>query len=99
MGRGLAPRLSHRAVPKAAAKRCGPSAPMANLTITIDDRLLRQARMRALEDGTSVNAVLRAYLERCAGSGDAGDALGGFVRLARRSTVRDIRMTPPASSG
>ena len=58
---------------------------MANLTITIDDRLLKQARMRALEDGTSVNALLRDYLERYAGSGDASDALGGFVRLARRS--------------
>ena len=60
---------------------------MANLTITIDDRLLKQARMRALEDGTSVNALLRAYLERYAGSGEAGDALGGFVRLARRSAA------------
>jgi hypothetical protein len=60
---------------------------MANLTITIDERLLKQARMRALEDGTSVNALLRAYLERYAGSGDAGEALGGFARLARQSTA------------
>jgi hypothetical protein len=60
---------------------------MANLTITIDDRLLRQARMRALEDGTSVNAILRAYLERYAGAGDAADALAGFARLARASTA------------
>jgi hypothetical protein len=60
---------------------------MANLTITIDERLLKQARMRALEDGTSVNALLRAYLERYAGSGDAGEALGGFVRLARQSAA------------
>jgi Arc/MetJ family transcription regulator len=60
---------------------------MANLTITIDDRLLKQARMRALEDGTSVNALLRAYLERYAGAGEAGEALGGFVRLARQSAA------------
>ena len=60
---------------------------MANLTITIDDLLLRQARMRALEDGTSVNAILRSYLERYAGAGDAADALGGFARLARASTA------------
>jgi hypothetical protein len=58
---------------------------MANLTIAIDDRLLKQARMRALEDGTSVNALLRAYLERYAGSGGTGEALSGFVRIARRS--------------
>jgi len=60
---------------------------MANLTITIDDRLLKQARMRALEDGTSVNAVLRTYLERYAGVGDGGEALSGFARLARQSTA------------
>lgn len=41
--------------------------------------------MRALEDGTSVNALLRAYLERYAGSGETGDALDGFVGLARKS--------------
>ena len=58
---------------------------MANLTIAIEDRLLRQARMRALEDGTSVNALLRAYLERYAGVGDTGEALSGFARLARQS--------------
>ena len=60
---------------------------MANLTITIDDRLLRQARMRALEDGTSVNALLRSYLERYAGATDAFEALAGFRRLARDSTA------------
>lgn len=56
---------------------------MANLTITVDDRLLKQARMRALEDGTSVNALLRSYLERYAGVGDTDEALAGFARLAR----------------
>lgn len=60
---------------------------MANLTITIDSQLLKQARMRALEDGTSVNAVLRAYLERYAGAADASEALMGFARLARRSNA------------
>jgi hypothetical protein len=60
---------------------------MANLTITIDDRLLKQARMRALEDGISVNALLRAYLERYAGMGVTDEALGEFARLARRFTA------------
>jgi plasmid stability protein len=36
---------------------------MANLTIAIDDDLLRRARVRAAERGTSVNAVLREYLD------------------------------------
>ncbi len=37
---------------------------MANLTISIEDEVLKKARMRALEEGTSVNALLREYLER-----------------------------------
>jgi hypothetical protein len=58
---------------------------MANLTITVDDRLLKLARMRALEDGTSVNALLRTYLERYADAGDTARALRGFAQLATRT--------------
>ena len=35
---------------------------MANLTLVIDDELLQRARMRALTQGTSVNAVVREML-------------------------------------
>ena len=41
---------------------------MANLTITIPEDVLRSARQRALEQGTSVNALLRDYLSRFAGT-------------------------------
>ncbi len=44
---------------------------MANLTITVDRQTLTRARIRALEDGTSVNAIPRDYLERYAGGGGA----------------------------
>jgi hypothetical protein len=37
---------------------------MANLTISIEDEVLKQARLRALAEGTSVNALVREYLER-----------------------------------
>jgi hypothetical protein len=40
---------------------------MANLTIKVDDALLRRARVRALQDGTSVNQVLVASLQAFAG--------------------------------
>lgn len=40
---------------------------MANLTITIDDELLKRAQRRALELNTSVSALLREYLEAFAG--------------------------------
>jgi Family of unknown function (DUF6364) len=36
---------------------------MTNLTLTIDDDLLKRARIRALERDTSVNALVRDYLE------------------------------------
>ncbi len=42
---------------------------MANLAILVDDGTLERARMRALEEDTSVNAVLRQYLEEHAGGG------------------------------
>jgi len=53
---------------------------MANLTITVDEETVKRARMRALEEGTSVNAVLRDYLEDYAG-----------VRRERREAWRKIR--------
>ena len=40
---------------------------MANLTIVVPDEVLKQARQRALGQGTSVNAVLRNYLGQYAG--------------------------------
>ena len=40
---------------------------MANLTLKIDEDLLRRARIRALERATSVNAVVREFLEGYAG--------------------------------
>ncbi len=42
---------------------------MANLTITVDDEVLRRARVRATENDTSVNSVLRGYLEAYAAAG------------------------------
>ena len=40
---------------------------MSNVTITVEDELLRKARIRALEQGTSVNAVLGELLALYAG--------------------------------
>ncbi len=37
-----------------------------NLTVTIEEDTLKRARMRALGDNTSVNAVVREFLERYA---------------------------------
>jgi hypothetical protein len=37
---------------------------MANLTLVVDDALLKQAREAALRENTSVNAVVREFLAR-----------------------------------
>ena len=58
-----------------------------NLTITVDDELLRRARIRALSQGTSVNAVLREFLESYAGSEVESTARSRLAELARESTA------------
>ncbi|MDX2343069.1 MAG: hypothetical protein QNL12_04710 [Acidimicrobiia bacterium] len=56
---------------------------MVNLTLAIDKETLKRSRIRALEQGTSVNAVVRDYLEVYAGVDRRQSALSGFVDLAR----------------
>lgn len=62
---------------------------MANLTITIDDELLKQARIRALQHGTSVNALLRDYLIAYAGRDEEQErALADLLDLSLHATSR-----------
>lgn len=60
---------------------------MANLTLTIDDEVLRRARIRALEEGTSVNALVRVYLARFAGADDEASALDELRAMAAGSVA------------
>lgn len=62
---------------------------MSNLTITIDDETLKRARKRALDEGVSVNAVLREYLEAYAGvRATARSAVADLIELSRESRAR-----------
>ncbi|MFT4028941.1 MAG: hypothetical protein QM675_03610 [Protaetiibacter sp.] len=58
---------------------------MANLTIAIDDEVLKRARLRALEQGTSVNALLRDYLSSYVGEDRNMQVRREIVESARRS--------------
>lgn len=59
---------------------------MANLTITVPEEILKSARRRALEQGTSVNAVLRDYLSKFAGTQCAqANAAKRVLELSRRA--------------
>jgi hypothetical protein len=60
---------------------------VANLTITVDEQLLKRARMRALEQGTSVNAILADRLRAFVGEGDSqARATQGLLALARENS-------------
>jgi plasmid stability protein len=56
-----------------------------NLTLTIDEAVLRRARIRALEQHTSVNAVVREFLEAYAGVDERVAAMAMFLDIAERS--------------
>jgi len=59
---------------------------MANLTISLDDQLLKRARIKAAELETSVNAVLREYLEEWTQrTADRKRAIDAFIEAAKRS--------------
>ncbi len=58
---------------------------MANLTVTIDEQVLKRARIRALEQGTSVNALVADYLTSYADLDDAKAAIEEFLERARHS--------------
>jgi hypothetical protein len=62
---------------------------MANLTIAVDEQLLKRARLRALREGTSVNRLLR-------------ERLLSYVEddRRRRKAIRDLlRLSRAARSG
>lgn len=59
---------------------------VANLTLTIADEVLLRARRRALDHGTSVNALVRGYLESFAGADGLEEAGRALVALAERSS-------------
>lgn len=61
---------------------------MTNLTITVDEEALKRARIRALEEDTSVNAVLREHLEKYAGvRRDRWEAGTKLLELAENSSM------------
>ena len=67
---------------------------MGNLTITIDEDTLKKARLRALAQGTSVNAILRDFLERYSGiHDDLQVAVNDIIALSKasRSMRGDVR--------
>ena len=59
---------------------------MANLTVTISADVLQRARLRAMQQGTSVNALIRSYLEAFADTDRAAESRRTLVDLSVRTT-------------
>jgi len=62
---------------------------MANLTLAIDDDLLRAARIKAVQEGTSVNEICREAIARYAqpAQRDGADFLAQLRALAARNRL------------
>jgi plasmid stability protein len=59
---------------------------MTNLTIAIDEAVVRKARVRAINEGTSVSARVREFLADYAQGNDRRRSAGeAFIAAARRS--------------
>ena len=54
-----------------------------NVTLSLDDDVLQKARRRAEAMGTSVNQLVREYLEQLAGKTDPTVDAAEFERLSR----------------
>lgn len=58
---------------------------MAKVAVSVDDALLRGAQRRTLEQGTSVNALVRAYLKTHAGGQDVRQSTVEYLLSRSRS--------------
>ena len=54
-----------------------------NVTLSVDDEVIQEARRRAEALGTSVNQLVREYLEQLVGKTDPNADAAEFERLSR----------------
>ncbi len=62
-----------------------------NVTLSMDERLLARARKRAEALGTSLNQLIRDYLESFVGGDDPERSIEEFNRLSGRGHSRGWR--------
>jgi plasmid stability protein len=60
---------------------------MTNLTIALDEAIIRAARIRAISEGTSVSAKVREFLAQYAHQEPRRAAGQGFLDMARQSSA------------
>jgi plasmid stability protein len=76
---------------------------MSNLTISVDDQLIKQARVRAIQQGTSLSAKVREFLQSYVSESDdllkkqredAATRLMATIDLATTQTQRPTAEAP-----
>lgn len=67
---------------------------MANLTLSVDDELLRAARVRAVHEGTSVNEICRKAIEAYARPDSPEERLRRFDAFIARMHARVGKSQP-----
>jgi len=65
-----------------------------NLTLVIDEDLLRAARVKALQEGTSVNEICRQAIARYAGPVDTGESFARQLRGLSSKLSRQAKAQP-----
>ncbi len=70
---------------------------MTNLTISLDESIIRSARMRALSEGSSVSAKVREFLAQYASNTDAqmkaGEAIIAMAKASRGINAEGVKWT------
>ncbi len=61
-----------------------------NVTLSINDETIQEARLRAEAMGTSVNQLVRDYLEQLAGRNDLNALAEEFERISRNSQANPV---------
>jgi len=62
---------------------------MKNITLAVDDEVLDKVRAYAVEQKTTVNAIVRRHLQKIAAESDKlAEARGNLLRLAQTSSGR-----------
>jgi plasmid stability protein len=63
---------------------------MSNLTLSVDEQLIKRARVRAIEQGTSLSAKVREFLQEYVNESQAGLAKQRAEATARLMTAMDV---------
>lgn len=70
---------------------------MSNLTISVDDQLIKRARVRAIEQGTSLSAKVREFMQD-----DVNEPQAGLAEQRAQATARLMAAmeaaTPPSTA-